>query len=666
MAFYQGLDWHEGEKKIRELTHVLREDNPTHPMLVGPLARRVALSPTIALGAIDDDGRVWCSIWGGDVPIAQQVARGVIGIRAQVDASHDPVVQALYPGTPDGEVVRNEKMVSGLSIHLEERDRVKLFGRMVAGSLDIDEPVSGTEQAPGGTPAGRTGNAQLVLHITQSLGNCPKYLNKKIIKSYAASQPRLLLDSPILSAEAIDHVHSADIFFVASRGPEDMDCNHRGGTPGFIRVQPPSADASGQQSSVLVWPEYSGNNLYQTLGNLTYTPEAGICIPDFVTGTVLYLTGTTEILIGAAAAEVLTKTKLAVRFTVTGARLVSEGLMFRGTPCTDNRDPSSSKPTVDRKITNGMSPYNPKVRYLVSELEQRRLMTVPPDEYADRTVQAWREKEDNHATLVKKTKLTPTITKYRFRLDNAKVEEGAPPLWTPGQYVALDFSDELYMGYSHMRDDDPGALNDDFIRTFTVASTWKVGAQQVEFEVVVRDVGTVTKWLSWQNDKSGMTKVGVCGFEGEFHFDLSDAVNGRSKNVFVAAGIGITPLLGQIEVVSGGGVVVLWTLHVKDIGLVEEVLNMIPKDLDLRIFVTGTQQMEGSECVQRLQNMEESTRGKSAKIERRRMQKDDLRGIESGDDGKVDNWYLCTAPKMRTEIQEWLDGRTVIFENFDY
>lgn len=665
MAFYQALDWHEGEDKIHKLTHVPKSDNPTHPMLIGPLARRVALSPTIALGATDDQGQVWCTIWGGDVPIAQQVARGVIGVRTQVDASYDPVVQALYSGTADGEVVRNNKMVSGLSINLEERDRVKLFGKMVAGSLDLDEPrIDSTD--PGHDPTAnrtsRTGNAQLVLHITQSLGNCPKYLNKKEIKSHASSRPRLISDSCVLSAEAIEHVHNADIFFVASRGPEDMDCNHRGGPPGFVRVHQQSSGNTDQQSSVLVWPEYSGNNLYQTLGNLSYTPEAGICIPDFVTGTVLYLTGTAEILIGAAASAILTKTKLAVRFTVKAARFVSEGLMFRGTPCTDNRDISSSKPNIHRAITDGMSPYNPKVRYLVSELEQRRIETVPPDEFADRTVSAWRDKEETSATLVKKTKLTPTITKYRFHINNARIEEGAPPLWTPGQYVALDFSDELYMGYSHMRDDDPGALNDDFIRTFTVASSWNSGARQVEFEVIVRNVGSVTKWLSWQNDRSGMTKVGVRGFAGDFRFDMSE---GRDRNVFIAAGIGITPLLGQIEVAAGQGLVVLWSLHVRDIGLVEEVLGVVPDGLDLRIFVTGTR-TEDSGDESRLRDVEALAGRRSIGFERRRLQKDDLKNVESGGEGQVGNWYLCTAPKMRAEIQQWLEGQTVLFENFDY
>lgn len=643
------MDWHEGEHKIHKLTRVPNMDNPTTPGLPARMAQRVSLSPTIAIGTTDSEGQVWCTIWGGDVPIAQQVARGgIMGIRTQVDASYDPVVQALFGGESDGEPVRHDpesgKMVSGLSIHLEERDRVKLFGKMLAGSLNTnDSEAENTDQTTGNL--GKTGNAQLVLQITQSLGNCPKYLNKKHISSHH-SKPRLLSDLPILSEEAITHVHQADVFFVSSIGPEDMDCNHRGGPPGFMRHY------TENNHSILVWPEYSGNNLYQTLGNLTLDSRAGIVIPNMLTGTTLYVTGRADILLDKAASDILSKTRLAVKFTVTGARFVADSLQFRGQPSKDNKDVSSSKPTIDREITDGMSPYNPRVRYLNSEITESKISGLPPDEYRD----GLGEQYDMSATLVKKTKLTSTITRYRFRLSGTDISKGSPPLWTPGQYVALDFSHELYMGYSHMNDSDPGALNDDFIRTFTVASSWKEGAE-VEFEVVVRNVGSVTRWLSWQNDR-GMTSVGVKGFAGSFRF----ADPGSKVNVFIAAGIGITPLLGQI----GSGderLIVVWTLSVKDLGLAKDVLGNLTGAVrkNVRLFVTGV----NDENVGQVEELEMIGGDEQAVVERRRMKKEDLTGIEDGGQ-QVANWYLCTAPAMRKQVQTWLDGKVVEFENFDY
>lgn len=184
-----------------------------------------------------------------------------------------------------------------------------------------------------------------------------------------------------------------------------MDSNLRGGPPGFARV------ASNERSgAVIVWPEYSGNRLYQTLGNLQTTPRAGLVFPDFETGDVLYVTGDTEILVGKDAAHLLPKSNLAVKLRVTGARFVKNGLPFQGEP-------------LER------SPYNPRVRYLTTE----------------KPLTANEKNEDDSvmAKLIKQEKLTPTIYRYRFSVSDPE----AAGKWKPGQYVALSFADELDMGY---------------------------------------------------------------------------------------------------------------------------------------------------------------------------------------------------------------------------
>lgn len=166
---------------------------------------------------------------------------------------------------------------------------------------------------------------QLVLKIEQSLGNCPKYLNSKVIEP-ATSAPELVSDSPQFPLQALDLLAKADLFFVSSAQHDtDMDTNHRGGPPGFLRVE--SNEESG---AVLCWPEYSGNRLYQTLGNLVINPLAGICVPDFEKGDMLYMTGKTEILIGKDAAALLPRSNLCVKLTVTAARFVTQALPLRG------------------------------------------------------------------------------------------------------------------------------------------------------------------------------------------------------------------------------------------------------------------------------------------------------------------------------------------------
>ena len=60
----------------------------------------------------------------------------MIGTRTIVDGVNDPVVQSLVSGAAKGEMIQgNSKMLSGLTIDLMTRKRVKIFGRMIAGSL---------------------------------------------------------------------------------------------------------------------------------------------------------------------------------------------------------------------------------------------------------------------------------------------------------------------------------------------------------------------------------------------------------------------------------------------------------------------------------------------------------------------------------------------------
>jgi len=69
--------------------------------------------------------------------------------------------------------------------------------------------------------------------------------------------------------------------FVASRHPSrGADASHRGGEPGFIEVRDERTCAS---------PSIAGNGLYNTLGNLVVSSQAGLAIVDFDVGRVLQL-----------------------------------------------------------------------------------------------------------------------------------------------------------------------------------------------------------------------------------------------------------------------------------------------------------------------------------------------------------------------------------------
>jgi predicted pyridoxine 5'-phosphate oxidase superfamily flavin-nucleotide-binding protein len=63
-------------------------------------------------------------------------------------------------------------------------------------------------------------------------------------------------------------VASLSFFFLATADPEGRpDCSFKGGPPGFARVAAPD---------LLVFPDYDGNGMFKSLGNLRANPQVGL------------------------------------------------------------------------------------------------------------------------------------------------------------------------------------------------------------------------------------------------------------------------------------------------------------------------------------------------------------------------------------------------------
>lgn len=425
-----------------------------------------------------------------------------------------------------------------------------------------------------------------------------------------------------------------------------MAVNHRGGSPGFVRVvQNSSSDRhDGGGETVLVYPEYSGNRLYQTLGNLVLTSRAGLVFPDFDTGDALFVTGTTEILVGSEAAALLPRSNLAVKLHVHAAHFVRNVMAFRAEP-------------------GEQSPYNPRVRYLNGE-------GASGERASNGSIYA----KSVTATLCSRTLLTPTIARFRFRMDAPRT-----PQWRAGQYVALDFQEELFSGYSHMRDDDPQSLNDDYVRTFTVSSPPALlsdtnprsshlltqdNPKDDEFDITIRNVGTVTNFLFKQNVRAGL-EIPVNGFEGSFAASQSDVTKIMP---FVAGGIGITPLLAQLPELNLDKLRLYWTISAGDLGLAVDTLRRFPAlAASTKLFVSGSLEGGGATAEQRNTQEKLLSQIKEAGVQKlitgRRMTTTDL---DINDPDLAETWYLCTSPSLRKSLQTWLQGKKTVFEDFGY
>lgn len=601
------MGWSEGEEKMHKLLQVPNQDNPTSAMLTPQASFMLQRAPLLAIGTLDDQSRPWTALWGGAPGFSEPIGGGFVGTRTLVDSKYDPVVQALVGGAEKGEMLQPKdggKMISGLAIDLVTRKRVKIAGKMAAGTVrEIAIETEDGTTLPANAPKTQD-QIQLVTKIEQSLGNCPKYLNQYELRP-AMVTPKLISEGAALSPEARALIDKADMFFLSTATTSDMDTNHRGGPPGFVRTISPTR---------IIYPEYSGNRLYQSLGNIQLNPLIGLTFPDYETGDILYTTGVAEILIGAAAAQVLPGTNLAVQINLTHTRFIAQGLSFRGT-----------------LRINGLSPYNPHVRTLASEGNIKALPTAAPAQ---------------HARLIGKQLLAPTIARFTFQVDQGVA-------YTPGQWVALDFKKELDIGYSHMRNDDPRSLNDDFVRTFTISSSPLLdgeGEKEGVFEITIRKVGPVTAFLFQQNPRAGF-EVPMLGVGGEFAVE-----QGVGVTPFVAGGVGVTPLLGHLGSldVDPARLKLFWAVRRDDVDFVADTFKQFPKlGLATEVFITGGKE----EDAQSVQDLFTQT---GTKVHMRRLSKSDLEGVQA------DKWYLCAGKLFRKQVLGWLEGKEVVFEDFDY
>lgn len=138
-----------------------------------------------------------------------------------------------------------------------------------------------------------SGSSALRFGVEQAFGNCPQYIHEREWVRVSENSPGEPSRGPCLTLGQSNLIAAADTFFIASgyRGMGDsptygMDASHRGGDPGFVEIL-------GDRR--IRFPDYAGNNHYNTIGNLVLDPRAGFLFVDFGTGSLLQLTGTTSI-----------------------------------------------------------------------------------------------------------------------------------------------------------------------------------------------------------------------------------------------------------------------------------------------------------------------------------------------------------------------------------
>jgi predicted pyridoxine 5'-phosphate oxidase superfamily flavin-nucleotide-binding protein len=207
------------------------------------------------LAAADERGRLWASLVMGKPGFITAPDEHTLSLAADLSAA-DPI----------GTCLGNDRPVGVLVFDPARRRRLRLNGRAIAG------------------PAGR-----IDIRINEVFGNCPKYIQARAPEPETAHERSgTARHSEVLSARQRLAIERADTFFIASAHEgSGADASHRGGLPGFVRVV---------DERTFRFPDYAGNNMFQTLGNISADPRVGLLFVDFDSGTTLQLTGRARIL----------------------------------------------------------------------------------------------------------------------------------------------------------------------------------------------------------------------------------------------------------------------------------------------------------------------------------------------------------------------------------
>jgi predicted pyridoxine 5'-phosphate oxidase superfamily flavin-nucleotide-binding protein len=245
--------------------------------------------PMVVLAAADATGDVWASLLSGAPGFAQAVDERTVRLDA-----------APRPGDPLNEHLRSGDLVGLLAIEFATRRRMRLNGHV--------------ERLPGG---------RLLVHTREVYANCPKYIQRREWEAtgeHRSDRADRRQGTQLLAAQQ-QWIRGADTFFIASLHPvAGADASHRGGNPGFVQVVSPTR---------LVFPDYAGNNMFNTLGNLVASPRAGLLFVDFERGRTLQLTGTAMIDWDPAHAAGFAGAARLVEFDVRRAVEIAGGLPLR-------------------------------------------------------------------------------------------------------------------------------------------------------------------------------------------------------------------------------------------------------------------------------------------------------------------------------------------------
>ncbi|MEM7516915.1 MAG: pyridoxamine 5'-phosphate oxidase family protein [Planctomycetota bacterium] len=248
--------WHEGELHFQRLAGVPDSNLMRRAIMktMPPVAMEfISRQELAAFGTVDESGTPYAWVVAGPAGFLRAPTSDTLQLSREALEALDPLFE---------EQLRLRPEIGTIVLEPRTRRRMRINGRAAWGE-----------------------DRQLVITASEVFSNCPKYIQTREPATPWSKPPKLERGQTrsTLNATDLSLIERVDTFFIASRHSEaGVDISHRGGRPGFLRAV---------GASRLRFPDYSGNNMFQTLGNLFVDDRAGLALLDFEGGALLQVEG---------------------------------------------------------------------------------------------------------------------------------------------------------------------------------------------------------------------------------------------------------------------------------------------------------------------------------------------------------------------------------------
>ena len=444
--------------------------------------------PFIMLGHADKKGWPWASILCNpfiDTELVDTEAEFVTSENnKKLTINSKPIAGEPFSKLLQEYQPQQNKRIGLLGIELSSRRRNRMAGHIT-----------------------QVNNTTIEIEVDQAFGNCPQYIQtRELIKTDKSLEKETELNAITeFDSNTKQFIRDSDTFFVASYvkpGEENaninegVDVSHRGGRPGFIRVD---------DNHTLTIPDYTGNFHFNTLGNFLLTPKAGLLFPDFETGHLLTLTGTVEILWDSDDIEFFEGAERLWQFKIDHGYWIKNALPLRWK--LDKFSPNT--------LLTGTWDEAEKIKQAEKEKNQWQPYTIT--------------KIVNESSVIKSFYLSPDYPDPdNQEPDNQDPGKKQRPLFTAGQFITIKATID----------------NKEVIRTYTVSSSPHDSDYRISVKRETSNDDEIPDGV-FSSHLHDIITVGdtlqIKAAAGDFCFNAET----ERPAVLISAGVGITPMVSM-------------------------------------------------------------------------------------------------------------------------